>query len=137
MTSGAMSRYLKCAYEMSKGGVKITPKNLAERMEVRRPTAFEFIKKMESQGYLRREGREYVLTDLGELHAERILRNHRIIETLLYRAGVKLEEACNLASMIEDSISDEEVECICEYLGDPKTCPHGYPIPRGEKLALH
>ena len=136
MPYSAMSRYLKCAYEMARAGERITPKTLAERMHVKRPTAFEFIKKMEAQGFLTKGERGYELTESGLRRAERILRNHRIIETLLYRAGVRLEDACNLASMIEDSISDDEVEGICEYLGNPETCPHGHPIPRGERLAV-
>ncbi len=134
MRGDAIYRYLRCAYDLHLRGEYITPKSMAKELNVKRPTAFEFIKKLEERGYLLRDEGGYILTNLGIQEAERVLRNHRLIETLLYRAGVSLDDACLLASKIEMDIADIDVERICEYLGNPTSCPHGKPIPRGEKF---
>ncbi len=123
-------RYLVKIYEDYTKNVKsIGPKNLADEMGVKRPTAYEYIQKLVNEGYLLKVGRFYSLTDKGIEKARRILRNHRIIETMLYRAGVELEEACKCASKIQCIVNDDVVEKICDYLGNPKKCPHGRPIP--------
>jgi DtxR family Mn-dependent transcriptional regulator len=38
------------------------------------------------------------------------------------------EEACKF----EHILSPEATERICSFLGHPRTCPHGSPIPAGE-----
>jgi Mn-dependent DtxR family transcriptional regulator len=38
------------------------------------------------------------------------------------------EEACKF----EHILSPEATERICTFLGHPRTCPHGSPIPAGE-----
>jgi len=38
------------------------------------------------------------------------------------------EEACKF----EHILSQEATERICSFLGHPRTCPHGSPIPAGE-----
>jgi DtxR family Mn-dependent transcriptional regulator len=131
MAGDATYRYLRCVYNMHLAGKRITPKAVAEEMNVKRPTAYEFIKKLEGLGFLQGNRGEYLLTPRGIREAERLVRNHRILETLLYTAGVPLEDACALASVLEGTISERDVDRICEYLGNPKYCPHGKPIPRG------
>ncbi len=129
MLSEAAGRYLLKIYEMNS---PITPKTLAEKMGVSRPTAFETIKKLEKCGFLEKEGKKYQLTDKGEHEAKRLIRNHRIIETLLYNTGIDLSEACACATKIQGLIEDSIVEKIGDYLGNPKFCPHGKPIPKEE-----
>ncbi len=129
MLSHAAYSYLMRIYDMCENGEKITPKSLADRMQVKRPTAYEFIKKMEDEGFVIKRDRDYCLTESGYREARRIMRHHRIIETLLYRTGVDIERACALATEMQSIIDDESVECICKYLGNPHECPHGRPIP--------
>ena len=126
-------KYLVKIYEDYIKDVKsIGPKNLAEEMGVKRPTAYEYIQKLVDDGYLAKIGKLYSLTDKGIKKARRLLRNHRIIETMLYSAGVELDVACKCASKIQDVVDDSVVDKICVYLGNPKKCPHGRPIPGDE-----
>ncbi len=129
MLTSTSYEYLMQIYEMLERGEKITPSSIGVRMNVKRPTAFEYLKKLESGGYLKKSGREYLLTELGMYEARRIIRHHRIIETLLYEAGVNLDKACNIAMRMQCILDDTSVENICRYLGYPKQCPHGRPIP--------
>jgi DtxR family Mn-dependent transcriptional regulator len=39
-----------------------------------------------------------------------------------------LDDACKM----EHILSEELTESVCTFLGHPRTCPHGKPIPRGE-----
>ena len=132
MITEVEGRYLMAIYEAKMNGVEyIGPKKMAEIMNVKRPTAYEVLNKLANRGYLARENGKYKLTMDGIVLAQRVVRNHRIIETMLYRIGVDLSRACSIASRIQVDIEDDVVELICNYLGNPKECPHGRPIPEG------
>ncbi len=122
-------KYLVKAYEIECNGKKITPKSLADELNVSRPTAFEYLQKFVSSGLAKKIGKVYKLTEKGMKEAKRIIRNHRVIETLLYRNGVELEEACQCASKIQEIVDDDIVEKIFVSIGCPKFCPHGRVIP--------
>ncbi len=130
MLTARESRYLMEIYESYLEGVTyIGPQYIARRMNVKRPSAYEVLQKLLKKGVVENTHGKYRLTREGIHLAERILRTHRIIETMLYRAGVELEKACEQANRIQNEFSDDVIERICEYLGNPKTCPHGKPIP--------
>ena len=130
MLTEVESRYLMAIYEeFLSGNEAIGPKHLAERMQVKRPTAYEMLNKLRSKGIVCRMGGRYSLTDEGIALARKIIRNHRIIETLLYEAGVELDKACRMAYRIQTELEDDVIDVLCEYLGNPKKCPHGKPIP--------
>lgn len=90
------------------------------------------LKKLEEKGYVKYRPREGVeLTNKGRTIATRILRNHRLIETLMkktLRKDIDEDVACG----IEHHLSEEIANAICTSLGHPPLCPHGNPIPRGE-----
>ncbi len=127
--SNSYIKYLVKAYEIQSGGRVITPKSLADELKVSRPTAFEYLQKFVSGGLAKKIGKAYKLTEQGVREAMKILRNHRIIETLLYRNGVDLEEACECAYKIQGMVEDDIVEKIFVSIGCPKVCPHGRVIP--------
>ena len=132
MLSETAYRYLLKTYEISQAGICITPKILGNEMNVKRSTAYEFIKKLEAAGCLIKHGHEYPITDTGIKEAKYMLRRHRVIETLLYRTGVDADNACAIATRIQSQIDDITINKIYNYLGNPKCCPHGRPIPGGE-----
>ena len=125
------ARYLLEIYEAHESGVGyVGPQYLARRLKVKRPTAYEMLQSLVRKGALQGTKGKYCITPAGIEMARRILRNHRIIETMLYRAGVDLETACKCASRIQNEIEDEIIEKLREYLGNPDKCPHGRPIPQ-------
>ncbi|CAG0977844.1 partial Iron-dependent repressor IdeR, partial [Methanosarcinales archaeon] len=66
----------------------------------------------------------------GELKARKVIRKHRLSERLLTDIlGFKWDKVHEEACRLEHDISSEMEEKIEEKLGNPKTCPHGYPIP--------
>ena len=76
---------------------------------------------------------EVQLTPMGSQRARDVVRRHRLAERLFKDTfSVDDSEARNQACRFEHIISPELDERICTFLGHPKTCPHGNPIPPGD-----
>jgi putative ABC transport system ATP-binding protein len=76
---------------------------------------------------------EVQLTSSGTLRARDVVRRHRLAERLFKDTfAVDDSEAHNQACKFEHIISPELDQRICTFLGHPKTCPHGNPIPPGD-----
>ena len=75
-----------------------------------------------------------IFTEKGRKRAEDVIRRHRLAERLftqtfqVHDEKEIAEEACKF----EHILSPEATERICSFLGHPRTCPHGSPIPAGE-----
>jgi putative ABC transport system ATP-binding protein len=73
------------------------------------------------------------LTDTGNRRARDVVRRHRLAERLFKDTfAIDDSEAHTQACKFEHIISPELDQRICTFLGHPKTCPHGNPIPPGD-----
>jgi len=73
------------------------------------------------------------LTPGGTRRARDVVRRHRLAERLFKDTfAVEDSEVHNQACKFEHIISPELDQRICSFLGHPKTCPHGNPIPPGD-----
>jgi putative ABC transport system ATP-binding protein len=73
------------------------------------------------------------LTPVGSQRARDVVRRHRLAERLFKDTfSVDESEAHTQACRFEHIISPELDQRICTFLGHPKTCPHGNPIPPGD-----
>ena len=73
------------------------------------------------------------LTDRGQQRAADIIRRHRLAERL-FTDSLALESESEIeqqACKFEHILSPGATDKICTFLGHPKTCPHGAPIPEG------
>jgi putative ABC transport system ATP-binding protein len=73
------------------------------------------------------------LTSRGQQRAADIVRRHRLAErlftdSLAMDSETEIEEQ---ACKFEHILSPEATDKICTFLGHPRTCPHGAPIPEG------
>jgi len=76
---------------------------------------------------------EVQLTTVGSQRARDVVRRHRLAERLFKDTfSIDDSEAHTQACKFEHIISPELDQRICTFLGHPKTCPHGNPIPPGE-----
>lgn len=91
------------------------------------------LRKMETDGLIKRVGPNVYLSESGEKAAEKVIRQHRLAERLL-RDLFQLEDEQyeKLACEFEHILNPEVTDSVCTFLGHPPTCPHGKPIPRGE-----
>jgi putative ABC transport system ATP-binding protein len=73
------------------------------------------------------------LTPQGHQRARDVIRRHRLAERL-FKDTFRIDdhEAHTQACKFEHIISPELDQRICSFLGHPRTCPHGNPIPPGE-----
>jgi len=73
-------------------------------------------------------------TASGEERARSVIRRHRLAERL-FRDVLALRDEGSIeknACTFEHILSPEVTDRICTFLGHPRTCPHGSPIPEGE-----
>ncbi len=72
-------------------------------------------------------------TPRGRATAQSIIRRHRLAERLFTESlGMQSQEEIEeQACKFEHILSPEATEKICAFLGHPRTCPHGAPIPPG------
>ena len=87
-----------------------------------------------SVGYSTAEGSYVVeMTARGRQRASDIIRRHRLTERL-FTDSLHMESETEIAEQackFEHILSQEATDKICAFLGHPKTCPHGAPIPPG------
>ena len=75
---------------------------------------------------------EVQLTESGARRARDVVRRHRLAERLFTDTfAIEDAEAHQQACRFEHIITPELDQRICSFLGHPKTCPHGNPIPPG------
>src|ERR1700724_2139850 len=73
------------------------------------------------------------LTPRGRERAGSIIRRHRLAERL-FTDSLAMDSESEIeqqACKFEHILSPEATDKICTFLGHPKTCPHGAPIPPG------
>ena len=73
------------------------------------------------------------LTPRGRERAGSIIRRHRLAERL-FTDSLAMDSESEIeqqACKFEHILSPEATDKICTFLGHPRTCPHGAPIPSG------
>jgi DtxR family Mn-dependent transcriptional regulator len=117
-------------YSPNTPGAPTLASRVAEMLGVSRASAGEMLKRLETDGLIRRgEHKEAILTKTGRARAEKVVRKHRIIERLLTDfMGYTAAEAHVYADELGDTFTDEMVERIEAKLGNPERCPHGWPV---------
>src|SRR5260370_39303105 len=75
-----------------------------------------------------------IFAEKGRKRAEDVIRRHRLAERLFTETfHVNDErEVGEQACKFEHILSPEATDSICSFLGHPRTCPHGSPIPAGD-----
>lgn len=131
--SPRIEEYLEYIYKLQEIREPATTSKLAERLELSPSSVSEMLKQLEQKGFVKYAEKGVVLTEKGELAAKKVIRKHRLSERLLTDIlGFKWDEVHDEACRLEHDISHEVEERIAKTLGNPKTCPHGYPIPDKE-----
>jgi DtxR family Mn-dependent transcriptional regulator len=112
------------------GEAPVPAARVAEMLGVTPPTASEMLKRLEADGLIERGPRKApLLTKKGRAEAERVVRNHRIIERFLTDfMGYTPAESHVHADDIGDAFDDDMVERLANQLGHPDRCPHGWPV---------
>ena len=128
--SESTEMYLKAMAEMSQREA-VAIGRLAERLSVTPVSANEMVKRLGEQGFVSHIPYKGVnLTRKGRAAACNVLRRQRLWEVFLYE-HLKIEWAriYELACALEHATAPEVTEALAGFLGNPKMCPRGNPIP--------
>ncbi len=125
-----IEEYLESIYKLQEQQHPVSISRLAEHLRLSAPSVSEMVRKLTVRGLVFHSEKGVCLTDEGKSHARKVIRRHRLSERLLTDIlGFKWDEVHDEACRLEHAISSEMEDRIAESLGNPKTCPHGHPIP--------
>jgi DtxR family Mn-dependent transcriptional regulator len=132
MTESA-EMYLKAMVEVEAGDV-VAVGRLAGRLGVTNVSANEMVRRLTDQGLLSHTPYKGVaLTQEGRAAACSVLRRQRLWECFLYQhLHIEWAKLYELACSLEHATAPEVTEALSAFLGDPKFCPRGNPIPAAD-----
>jgi len=123
--------YLETVYRLKDTQGSARTSTIAESLGVSLGAVTNTLASLETRGLVRRKAyRGVELTPRGKIIALRALRKHRLAERLLTEVlGMEWSEVHEMADRLEHAITDDITEALEKLLNNPKTCPHGNPIP--------
>ena len=138
--------YLKAIYHLTVQLEAEVPTNaIAEMMETKASSVTDMLKKLADKAlinYIKYQG--VSLTDKGRHAAKMIVRKHRWWEVFLVeKLAFTWDEVHDIAEQLEHIKSEQLINKLDDFLGNPTEDPHGDPIPdaqgkitKTEKLLL-
>lgn len=129
--SESVEEYLEALWVSEEEGKSITKiDRVAKRLNIRPPSVVEMCRKLEKQGFVEYYPyRGVQLLETGRKIAQRVVRNHRLIELLMKKTlNIDIDE--DLVCGIEHHMNEEFADALFILLGNPRKCPHGKDIPK-------
>jgi len=131
LSERTVEEYVECIGALEEQGSPVSTSAIAEVLEVSTASVSEMLQRLS-----KRELIEYTpyggatLTEAGRRHFLELTRRHRLWEVFLNRyLGIGWEDVYQHACRLEHCTSDLITEKLAEFLGNPRVCPHGSPIP--------
>jgi len=125
-----IEKYLESIFKLQQIQHPVTVSRLAVHLKLYIPSVSEMVKKLINKGLVSQTKKGIFLTEKGNSIAIKVIRRHRLSERLLTDIlGFKWDEVHEKACKLEHAISPQVEERIAKILENPKTCPHGHPIP--------
>jgi DtxR family transcriptional regulator, Mn-dependent transcriptional regulator len=132
MNSFTEENYLKAIYALAqKSDGEVNTNAIAERVSTKAASVTDMLKKLSDKHLINYQKYQGVtLTESGRKAALNIVRRHRLWEVFLVdKLGFGWHEVHNLAEELEHINSDELIDKLEAFLGNPQVDPHGDPIP--------
>lgn len=129
--SYALEEYLEAIYILESEGMNVIGARLADFLKVRAPSVTEALKRLEKRGLITVDLHHAIaLTPVGKQEAEDLVRRHRVAERWLTDViGLDWAQADVEATKLAHAFSADVTNRLSHLMDDPKTCPHGNPIP--------
>jgi DtxR family Mn-dependent transcriptional regulator len=129
--SQTVSRYLEAIHYIDAEGERVKAARLAEWLGVSQPTAGATLQRMVRDGLVQISStKDISLTARGRDTAAAVVRRHRVAERWLTDVlGLDWLAADEEAGRLEHALSDAVTDRLYKLIGEPRTCPHGNPIP--------
>jgi len=117
MTTRNMEDYLEAIWNLQNKKGYVKPKDIADKLEVTRPSVSEMIKKLSENEYIVYE--KYggiVFTAKGKKIAQKIKKRHNLFVEFLKIIGVDEQNAQQDACKLEHDVSPETITCLLELV---------------------
>lgn len=126
-----VENYLKTIFALTAGGEPASTSAIADRLAVAAPSVSAMVGRLRGGGLIQQATWGHVLlTGHGEVHARRVVRRHRLLETFLHQVlGLGWDEIHAEAEVLEHHLSEQLEDLIDAALDFPARDPHGDPIP--------
>jgi DtxR family Mn-dependent transcriptional regulator len=110
---------------------EVSTNAIAEMMETKASSVTDMIKKLAEKDLVNYKKYQGVsLTEKGKLAAKMIVRKHRLWEVFLVeKLDFSWDEVHDIAEQLEHIKSEQLINKLDDFLGNPTTDPHGDPIP--------
>ena len=133
--------YLKAIYHLTNVTNKEVSTNaIAETIETKASSVTDMLKKLAEKDLVNYKKYQGVsLTDKGKLTAKMIVRKHRLWEVFLVdKLNFAWDEVHDIAEQLEHIKSEQLINKLDDFLGNPTEDPHGDPIPnaKGQMIAI-
>ena len=131
MNSQSEEDYLKALYHLEMDFDSISTNSIADFLDMKPSSVTDMLKKLAEKKFINyQKYKGTSLTKKGKLIALSIIRKHRLWETFLVeKLGFGWDQVHTIAEQLEHIKSDELIENLDNFLGNPKYDPHGDPIP--------
>lgn len=131
MNSQSEEDYLKALYHLEIDYDAVSTNSIADYLDMKPSSVTDMLKKLAEKKYINYEKYKGTsLTKKGRLVALYIIRKHRLWETFLVeKLGFGWDQVHIIAEQLEHIKSEELIENLDDFLGNPKYDPHGDPIP--------
>jgi DtxR family Mn-dependent transcriptional regulator len=124
--------YLKAIYHLTASlETEVSTNSIAEMMETKASSVTDMLKKLSDKGLVNYKKYQGVsLTENGKLAAKMIVRKHRLWEVFLVeKLNFSWDEVHDIAEQLEHIKSEQLINRLDYFLGNPTEDPHGDPIP--------
>ncbi len=129
--SSSKENYIKAIYHLEQEEPVVSTNALARQLATKPASVTDMLKKLHEQELIHYEPYKGVqLSETGNKLALQIIRKHRLWEFFLVeKLGFGWEEVHEIAEELEHISSKKLIDRLDEFLGKPKSDPHGDPIP--------
>jgi len=124
--------YLKAIYKLQEANEEaVATSELAKVLGVNAASVTDMLKKLAKKKFIFYQKMKGVkLLEKGKQVAINVIRNHRLWEVFLVsKLGFRWDAVHEIAEQLEHIHSEELIVKLDNYLGYPKSDPHGDPIP--------
>ena len=124
--------YLKAIYHLTASlETEVSTNAIAEMMETKASSVTDMLKKLSEKDLVNYKKYQGVsLTENGKLSAKMIVRKHRLWEVFLVeKLNFSWDEVHDIAEQLEHIKSEQLINRLDDFLGNPTEDPHGDPIP--------
>ena len=131
MNSQSKEDYLKALYHLEMDFDAVSTNSIADYLDMKPSSVTDMLKKLADKKFINyQKYKGTSLTKKGKLIALSIIRKHRLWETFLVdKLGFGWDQVHIIAEQLEHIKSEELIENLDTFLGNPKYDPHGDPIP--------